>query len=133
MPVAMPMRTLSGLLRARVELRDGGGDVETSPDRPLGVLLVGAREAEIGQHAIAHEFGDEAVIACDRARTGVLIGAMTLRMSSGSSRADSAVEPTRSENMTVSWRRSAASATGGSGCGGWGRGRGTSERRDGLQ
>src|SRR5271163_2551083 len=34
---------------------------------------------------------------------------MTWRMSSGSSRAESAVEPTRSQNMTVSWRRSAAS------------------------
>ena len=38
---------------------------------------------------------------------------MTWRMSSGSSRADSAVEPTRSQNMTVSWRRSAASERGG--------------------
>jgi hypothetical protein len=36
---------------------------------------MGAREAEIGQHAIAHEFGDEAVIARDRARAGILIGA----------------------------------------------------------
>ena len=34
---------------------------------------------------------------------------MTSRMSSGSSRADIAVEPTRSQNMTVSCRRSAAS------------------------
>ena len=34
-------------------------------------------------------------------------------MSSGSSRADSAVEPTRSQNMTVSWRRSAESALAG--------------------
>src|ERR1700730_16338787 len=32
---------------------------------------------------------------------------MISRMSSGSRRADSAVEPTRSQNMTVSWRRSA--------------------------
>ena len=37
---------------------------------------------------------------------------MTSRMSSGSSRADSAVEPTRSQNMTVSWRRSAAGSMG---------------------
>jgi len=35
------------------------------------------------------------------------------RMSSGSRRADIAVEPTRSANMTVSWRRSADPA----GCG----------------
>ena len=31
------------------------------------------------------------------------------RRSSGSSRADRAVEPTRSQNITVSWRRSASS------------------------
>src|SRR5215471_4991333 len=33
--------------------------------------------------------------------------AMISRMSSGSRRAESAVEPTRSQNITVSWRRSA--------------------------
>jgi hypothetical protein len=33
---------------------------------------------------------------------------MMPRRSSGSSRADSAVEPARSQNKTVSWRRSAA-------------------------
>src|SRR5262245_40814808 len=32
---------------------------------------------------------------------------MISRMSSGSSRADSAVDPARSQNITVSWRRSA--------------------------
>ena len=37
---------------------------------------------------------------------------MIARMSSGSSRADIAVEPTRSQNITVSWRRSAASGAG---------------------
>ena len=31
---------------------------------------------------------------------------MTSRRSSGSTRADSAVEPTKSENVTVTWRRS---------------------------
>src|ERR1700730_6487025 len=47
---------------------------------------------------------------------------MTSRRSSGSKRTDSGVEPTRSQNMTVSWRRSAPSACGaaaGSGTGGW--------------
>ena len=34
---------------------------------------------------------------------------MTSRKSSGSMRADSAVEPTKSENITVTWRRSAVS------------------------
>ena len=40
---------------------------------------------------------------------------MTSRRSSGSMRADSAVEPTRSENITVTWRRSAVSFRAGSG------------------
>ena len=35
---------------------------------------------------------------------------MTSRRSSGSMRADRAVEPTRSENITVTWRRSARSS-----------------------
>ena len=34
---------------------------------------------------------------------------MTSRKSSGSIRDDSAVDPTRSQNITVSWRRSAVS------------------------
>ena len=34
---------------------------------------------------------------------------MTSRRSSGSIRAESAVDPTRSENITVTWRRSAVS------------------------
>src|SRR5215467_10698070 len=38
---------------------------------------------------------------------------MTSRKSSGSSREASAVEPTRSQNITVSWRRSALSTRGG--------------------
>src|SRR5215469_13438730 len=37
---------------------------------------------------------------------------MILRRSSGSSRADRGVDPTRSQNITVNWRRSALSARG---------------------
>jgi hypothetical protein len=39
---------------------------------------------------------------------------MTSRRSSGSIRAASAVEPTRSENITVTWRRSPTASRGGS-------------------
>jgi hypothetical protein len=59
----------------RIELGDGSRDVETGSNCSFGVVLVGARKAEIGQHAVTHEFGDEAVITCDGPRTGVLIGA----------------------------------------------------------
>ena len=78
MPVAMPMRTFSGLLRAGFELGNDSGYVEAGPDRPLGVVLMGARKTKISQHPIAHELGDEAVVARNRARTGVLIGANDL-------------------------------------------------------
>src|SRR5712691_6409342 len=48
---------------------------------------------------------------------------MIARRSSGSKRADSAVEPTRSQNITVSWRRSAALPRDGVGSAtGWGAG-----------
>ena len=40
---------------------------------------------------------------------------MIARRSSGSSRADRGVEPTRSQNITVTWRRSASGCTGESG------------------
>ena len=42
---------------------------------PRGVILVRAGKAEIGEHAVAHEFGDEAVVARDHAGNGVLVGA----------------------------------------------------------
>jgi hypothetical protein len=48
------------------------------PHRPLGVVLMRPRIAEIGQHPVAHEFGDKAVIARDDAGNGVLIGANLL-------------------------------------------------------
>jgi hypothetical protein len=39
---------------------------------------MGAGETEISKNAIAHEFGDEAVVACNRARTSVLVSANDL-------------------------------------------------------
>jgi hypothetical protein len=43
--------------------------------RPLGVVLMRPRIAEIGQHPVAHEFGDKTVVARDDAGNSVLIGA----------------------------------------------------------
>ena len=43
-------------------------------DRPRRVVLMRAGKAEIGQNAVAHELGDEAVVARDSARAGVLVG-----------------------------------------------------------
>jgi hypothetical protein len=51
---------------------------QPGPDRPLGVVLMRPRIAEIGQDPVAHVFGDKAVIARDDARNGILIGAELL-------------------------------------------------------
>jgi hypothetical protein len=59
----------------RLQRTHDASDFQSRPDRTLGVVLVGARKAKISQNAVAHEFGDETVIAGDHARTGVLIGA----------------------------------------------------------
>ena len=58
---------------------------------------------------------------------------MTSRKSSGSMRAESAVEPTRSENITVTWRRSAASWDAGSAAVAHGRRRGRAKFADRAQ
>ena len=47
----------------RFKLRRGLDDREPGPDRALGVMLVRLRIAEIGEHAVAHVFGDEAAFA----------------------------------------------------------------------
>jgi hypothetical protein len=48
------------------------------PHRPLGIVLMCLRIAEIDQHPVAHEFGDKAVIARDDAGNRVLIDAELL-------------------------------------------------------
>ena len=70
----MPIRAASGRPR-RLKPADGLDEREARPHRPLGVVLVRLRPAEIGQHAVAHELGDVAVEAQDLARDGVLVGA----------------------------------------------------------
>jgi hypothetical protein len=51
---------------------------QPGPHRPLGVVLMRPRIAEIGQHPVAHVFGDKAVVARYDAGNGVLIGAELL-------------------------------------------------------
>ena len=55
--------------RACLQAGDDLGDFERRMDRARGVVLMRAGKAEIGQNAVAHELGDEAVVARDRART----------------------------------------------------------------
>ena len=102
------------------ERTDSTNPLPVHPHRPLAVVLVGLRIAEIDQHAVAHVFRHEAIETAHGVGYASLIGRMTSRKSSGSMRAESAVEPTRSKNITVTWRRSAVSWVFGSvnaGCG----------------
>ena len=78
---------------ARLQRGDDFGDFEPRVDRSRCVVLVGAGEAEIGENAVAHELGDEAVIARHHARTGVLIGADDLAHVLG-------IEPSRKRGRT---------------------------------
>jgi hypothetical protein len=73
----------------KVESADCLNHRESGAYRPLRVVLMCLRIAEIDQHAVAHVFRDE-----------------TLEPRDG---AGNAVEPTRSQNITVTWRRSAVS------------------------
>ena len=55
------------------DVADFRQDADRGANRAFRRILEGARKAEIGQHAVAHEFGDEAAIASDRAGGRVLI------------------------------------------------------------
>jgi len=92
---------------------------EARPHRPLGVVLMRLRPAEIGEHAVAHELGDVALEAQGLAGHGILVETNGRAHLLGMSAADNAVEPTRSTNITVSCRRSpsASRAVGGASTG----------------
>ena len=64
-PVAMPTRTCKGPPAAVVELLHRLDKGEPGANRPLRIMLVSLGIAEIGQHAVAHIFGDEPAIALD--------------------------------------------------------------------
>ena len=55
------------------QLADGGDRGHGGANRPLGLVLMGLRPAEIGQHAVAHELGDVAVEARDLAGNRILV------------------------------------------------------------
>ena len=70
-PVAMPSRTLKRWSRGqsadRLDYR------QPRAHRPLGVVLMRLRVAEIDQHPVAHIFGDKPVEAADRLGDGAVI------------------------------------------------------------
>ena len=62
-PVAMPMCTLRSTVVSRGPC--GLGDAERGAYRPLRVVLVRARIAEVGEDAVAHQPRDDAVVPLD--------------------------------------------------------------------
>ncbi len=74
-PVAMPTRAarpLAGRLARACPTRLD--QLQASPHRPLGLVLVRLRPAEIGEHAITHVLGDMPAPALDHLGAGGLIG-----------------------------------------------------------
>ena len=62
----MPTRAASGSPAGGRQLAPTAVDHrQPGPHRPLGLVLVRLRPAEIGQHAVAHVFGDVPVPALD--------------------------------------------------------------------
>jgi hypothetical protein len=51
-----------------IEPADCGNDIEAGAHGALGIFFVGVRKAEIDEHAVAHVFGDEPVVAANRLR-----------------------------------------------------------------
>ncbi len=70
-----PNPHMQRLLRCGLQLRSRFGDRQPRPHRLLGVVLMGVRIAEIGEHPIAQETGDEAAVGLDQARAAFLVGA----------------------------------------------------------
>ena len=73
----MPTRAASGCARWRPPARriSACNAASSGPHRPLGLVLVRLRPAEIGEHAVAHVLGDVAAPALDHLGAAVLIRA----------------------------------------------------------
>ena len=74
-PVAMPTLAASGSPAGVSSPASASIERKPGPDRPLGLVLVRLRPAEIGEHAIAHVFGDVPAPALDHLGAALLIGA----------------------------------------------------------
>jgi hypothetical protein len=61
--------------RARLQPGNDLREFQPRVHRPRRVVLMRAREAKIRQNPVAHEFGDEAIVARYHARARILIGA----------------------------------------------------------
>jgi hypothetical protein len=78
------------------------GGLQPCTHGSLCVVLMGLGIPEVDQDPVAHELRYEAAEATHGLGDALLIGRNeTSRRSSGSMRAENAVEPTKSENITV--------------------------------
>ncbi len=75
---------------------------KTCSDCVLGIILLSSWIAEIDQDPVAHVLGDVALMALDHFGYAAMICSDDLAEVSGSRSADISVEPTRSQNKTVS-------------------------------
>ena len=57
----------------RLQAVHGLNNREAGRHRPLSLILVRARPAEVGQHAVTHELGKVSLETCDLARDRVLV------------------------------------------------------------
>ena len=74
-PVAMPTRAASDVPPGPVNAATASTSANPARTARSAEVLVGARIAEIGEHAVAHELGDKPLEARDHPGAGVLIGA----------------------------------------------------------
>ena len=70
----MPTRAGQRLAAGAVSRATAADDRQAGADRPLGLVLVRPRPAEIGQHAVAHELGHVPVEPSDLGGHGGLVG-----------------------------------------------------------
>src|SRR5262252_3090770 len=74
-PVAIPTRTCIGSPAVGVEPGHRLDQRQPGPNRPLGVVLVGPRIAEIGEYPVAHVLGDKTAGALDDRGNAAVVGA----------------------------------------------------------
>ena len=70
----MPMRAARGSPARRRQASGRRRCRQTGAHCPFGIVLVCPRPTEIGEHAVAHELGDIALVAGDLRRHRALVG-----------------------------------------------------------
>jgi hypothetical protein len=63
------------LVERDIEATDNVDQAQPRPDRPLGIILVRSRVAEIDQHTVAHVLGDKPIEPGDDLGDGAMIRA----------------------------------------------------------